>query len=64
MASERNGVPTTGPLYRHQGGNAVGRLDPESLPREHDPRLDLFAEESEVGEDGGEHPAEHYGSWW
>lgn len=59
MAPEGDGVPAPGPLHCRQGGHAVGRLDPEGLSGEHDSGVELFAEEGEVGEDGGEYPAEH-----
>ena len=59
MSSERNGVSTSGLLHIEQGFDAVGRLDSQELPREHDPGVKLPGQESEIGEDGGEHPAEH-----
>lgn len=61
MAEEGDGLPAApSARRRRQVAHAVGGVDPEDLPGEHDPGLELPRHARQVREDGAEHPPEYY----
>lgn len=60
MASQGDGIPAPRPVRRRQGEFAVGGVDPQGLPREHDSGLEFPRHARQVREDGAEHSQKHH----